>query len=119
MSYRIRRMLNNKKRKNVNTEEALKNVQSFPVKEEVEKTVEPIVIEFVEELEVEELEKVEVIDERVICLNTEVIYDDYKHASKETGVSMGAIKRCCDGATKSAGKDEEGNKLVWKYVRDI
>ena len=114
MSYRIRRMLNNKKRKNVNTEEALKNVQSFPVKEEVEKTVEPIVIEFVEELE-----KVEVIDERVICLNTEVIYDDYKHASKETGVSMGAIKRCCDGATKSAGKDEEGNKLVWKYVRDI
>lgn len=114
MSYRIRRMLNNKKRKNVNTEEALKNVQSFPVKEEVEKTVEPIVIEFVEDLE-----KVEVIDERVICLNTEVIYDDYKHASKETGVSMGAIKRCCDGATKSAGKDEEGNKLVWKYVRDI
>ena len=114
MSYRIRRILNNKKRKNVNTEEALKNVQSFPVKEEVEKTVEPIVIEFVEELE-----KVEVIDERVICLNTEVIYDDYKHASKETGVSMGAIKRCCDGATKSAGKDEEGNKLVWKYVRDI
>ena len=114
MSYRIRRMLNNKKRKNVNTEEALKNVQSFPVKEEVEKTVEPIVIEFVEELE-----KVEVIDERVICLNTEVIYDDYKHASKETGVSMGAIKRCCDGATKSAGKDEEGNKLVWKYIRDI
>ena len=114
MSYRIRRMLNNKKRKNVNTEEALKNVQSFPTKEEIEKTVEPIVIEFVEELE-----KVEVIDERVICLNTEVIYDDYKHASKETGVSMGAIKRCCDGATKSAGKDEEGNKLVWKYVRDV
>ena len=114
MSYRIRRILNGKKRKNVNTEEALKNVQSFPVKEEIEKTVEPIVIEFVEELE-----KVEVIDERVICLNTEVIYDDYKHASKETGVSMGAIKRCCDGATKSAGKNEEGNKLVWKYVRDV
>jgi hypothetical protein len=107
-------MLNNKKRKNVNTEEALKNVLPLPTKEEIEKTVEPIVIEFVEELE-----KVEVIDERVICLNTEVIYDDYKHASKETGVSMGAIKRCCDGATKSAGKDEEGNKLVWKYVRDI
>lgn len=119
MSYRIRRMLNNKKRKNVNIEEALKNVQPLPTKEEIEKTVEPIVIEFVEKLEVEELEKVEVIDERVICLNTEVIYDDYKHASKETGVSMGAIKRCCDGATKSAGKDEEGNKLVWKYVRDI
>ena len=114
MSYRIRRILNGKKRKNVNTEEALKNVQPLPIKEEIEKTVEPIVIEFVEELE-----KVEVIDERVICLNTEVIYDDYKHASKETGVSMGAIKRCCDGATKSAGKDEEGNKLVWKYVRDI
>ena len=114
MSYRIRRMLNNKKRKNVNTEEALKNIQPLLTKEEIEKTVEPIVIEFVEELE-----KVEVIDERVICLNTEVIYDDYKHASKETGVSMGAIKRCCDGATKSAGKDEEGNKLVWKYVRDI
>ena len=114
MSYRIRRMLNNKKRKNVNIEEALKNVQPLLTEEEIEKTVEPIVIEFVEELE-----KVEAIDERVICLNTEVIYDDYKHASKETGISMGAIKRCCDGATKSAGKDEEGNKLVWKYIKDV
>ena len=114
MSYRIRRILNNKKRKIVNKEEALKNVQPLLTEEEVEKTVEPIVIEFVEELE-----KVEVIDERVICLNTEVIYDDYKHASKETGINMGAIKRCCEGATKSAGKDEEGNKLVWKYIRDV
>lgn len=114
MSYRIRRILNNKKRKIVNKEEALKNVQPLLTEEEIEKTVEPIVIEFVEELE-----KVEVIDERVICLNTEVIYDDYKHASKETGINMGAIKRCCEGATKSAGKDEEGNKLVWKYIRDV
>ena len=58
-------------------------------------------------------------DERVICVNTNEIYENNKVASEMTGVSAGAIKRCCNGDTKSAGKDEEGNKLVWKYVKDL
>lgn len=115
MSYRTRRMLNGKKRKNMSTEEVSKDVQPFFSEEE--KIIEPIVIldDVLEKDIAEELRE----DERVICLNTEVIYDDYKHASKESGINAGAIKRCCDGATKSAGKDEEGNKLVWKYFKDV
>ena len=109
MSLRNRRILSMKK-------------ESQPIFSEEEKVVEPIVIKEIEEkfdyMEAENDFKEEV-DERVICINTEVIYEDYKDASEKTGVNMGAIKRCCDGSTKSAGKDEEGNKLVWKYVRDI
>ncbi len=58
-------------------------------------------------------------DERVICINTNIEYENNKIASELTGVHSGAIKRCCNGDTKSAGKDEEGNKLVWKYVKDL
>ena len=75
---------------------------------EEEIVIEPIVI-------LEEVEE----DERVICINTNIIYKNNKEASTLTGVSSGAIKRCCNGDTKSAGKDEEGNKLVWKYVKDL
>ena len=58
-------------------------------------------------------------DERIICINTNVIYENNKIAGEQTGISSGAIKRCCNEDTKSAGKDEEGNKLVWKYVKDL
>ncbi len=71
-----------------------------------EKVIEPIVI-------------IEEIDERVICINYDVVYKDNKEASELTGVSASAIKRCCNGEIKTAGKDEDGNKLVWKYVRDM
>ena len=115
MSYRTRRMLNGKKRKNMSKEEVSKDVQPFF--SEKEKIIEPIVIldDVLEKDIAEELRE----DERVICLNTGVIYDDYKHASKESGINAGAIKRCCNSTTKSAGKDEEGNKLVWKYFKDV
>lgn len=58
-------------------------------------------------------------DERVICINTNEIYKNNKEASKETGVNAGSIKKCCNGNSKSAGKDENGNKLIWKYCRDV
>ena len=61
----------------------------------------------------------EVLDERVICLNTNEIFADNKEAGEKMDVSAGSIKRCCNGDTKSAGKDKDGNKLVWKYVRDL
>lgn len=90
--------------------EELKEVEESPFAiqefEEEEKVVEPIVIK-------------EEIDERVICINYDIIYKDNKEASELTGVNAGAIKRCCEGETKSAGKDEDGKKLVWKYVRDM
>ena len=58
-------------------------------------------------------------DERVICVNTGEIFADNKEAGEKMDVSAGSIKRCCNGDTKSAGKDKDGNKLVWKYVRDL
>ena len=82
---------------------------------EEEKLVEPIVIR-------EETEKIEEIDtdlEPVICLNTGVIYDNCKVAMQETGVNSGIIKRNCKGLIKTGGKNEDGEKLIWKFVKDV
>ena len=37
-------------------------------------------------------------------------------AERQTGVNYSHISECCRGKRKSAGKDENGNKLVWKYL---
>lgn len=62
---------------------------------------------------------VEITDETVVCINTMKFYNNNKEASEETGVNAGSIKRCCNGDAKSAGKDAEGNKLIWKYAKDL
>lgn len=62
---------------------------------------------------------IDITEETVICENTLEIYSDNKEASKETGVSASGIKKCCNGNSKSAGKDENGNKLTWKYCKDV
>lgn len=84
------------------------------------------VVEIIDEEKVEEKIEEEVnkeeqkdLSEAVICLNTNEIYADNKEASEKTGVNAGSIKRCCNGDIKSAGKDKDGNKLVWKYLRDL
>ena len=118
MSLRGRRMMNSKKMKEVKKspfvieefekiaeQEEIKTPPSFI---EEEKVIEPIVI-----LEPKE------VDERVICVNTNVIYDNIEKASEEMGVSANLIKKCCEGTYKTGGKDAEGNKLVWKFIRDL
>ena len=80
--------------------------------------MEEIVEEIIEDI-IETTDREEKEDIRVVCVNTKEVFEDNKDASEKTGVNAGAIKRCCEGETKSAGKDEEGNKLVWKYLKDM
>ena len=55
----------------------------------------------------------------VICLNTGIVYKSICEASKITGYAKCNIINCCKGKTKSCGKDEHGNKLVWAYVNNL
>jgi group I intron endonuclease len=52
----------------------------------------------------------------VICLNTKKIYESINSAKRDTGAEH--IEKCCTGELQSAGKDSEGNALVWKYLKD-
>ena len=54
----------------------------------------------------------------VICLNTGVIYESTHEAERRTKVNRHSIGDCCRGKFKSAGKDENGNKLVWMFLED-
>lgn len=55
----------------------------------------------------------------VICLNTRQIFESTQNASKVTGVSQSKISMVCNGKRLSAGKDESGNKLLWKFLDDF
>lgn len=50
----------------------------------------------------------------VICLNTKKIYNSVNAAKKDTGAEH--INQCCSGELKTAGVDENGNALVWRYL---
>lgn len=52
----------------------------------------------------------------VICLNTGQIYISCQEAKRQTGVEH--IGDCCSGHLKTAGKDENGNALFWKFLDD-
>jgi len=55
---------------------------------------------------------------KVICVNTQKIYDSLKQASEETGVHKDGISNCCRHITKSAGTDKDGNRLVWEFYEE-
>ena len=52
---------------------------------------------------------------KVICINTNIVYDSIKQAGEDTNTDTSCIVKCCKGKIKSAGKDVKGNKLVWEY----
>lgn len=52
---------------------------------------------------------------KVICVTTGRKFDSIEKANRFYDVKAGAISRCCKGIRKSAGKLEDGTKLVWKY----
>ena len=54
----------------------------------------------------------------VICITTEETYKSITEASKQTGVNLSGISACCRGKHKSAGKDENGEPLVWMFYED-
>ena len=54
----------------------------------------------------------------VICITTGKIYESTHEAGRQTEVAQTSISACCRRKLKSAGKDENGNKLVWMYYED-
>lgn len=54
----------------------------------------------------------------VICITTGKIYGSTREAERYTRVAYQSIVRCCRGKSKSAGKDENGNKLTWMFLED-
>lgn len=55
---------------------------------------------------------------KIICVTTGKIYDCIVDAEKETGVSHQNIVKVCRGQRNYAGKDKNGNPLVWKYEEE-
>lgn len=53
---------------------------------------------------------------KVMLVNTGKIFNTVTEASNKYNVHRSAIAKCCRGEYKFAGKDEEGNKLIWKYI---
>lgn len=55
---------------------------------------------------------------KVICLNTNKIYNSLKEAGEDTGVKPNNISMCCRGKIQSAGKMLNGEKRIWRYYND-
>lgn len=53
---------------------------------------------------------------RVKLINTNEIFATVGEASRKYGLSVTQISNCCKKKSKSAGKDKNGNKLIWEYV---
>lgn len=53
---------------------------------------------------------------KVMLINTGETFNTVTEAGRKYGVYYGSIVRCCRGRLKSAGKDKDGNKLIWKYL---
>ena len=58
---------------------------------------------------------------RIQCINTLEVFDSASHAAlTKTGKKSNAssILRCCNGERQSCGKDENNNKLKWRYYEE-
>lgn len=53
----------------------------------------------------------------IICVTTGEIYESIREAERKTGIAHQHISKCCKGKYKFAGKTENGEKLVWKFLR--
>lgn len=53
---------------------------------------------------------------KTICLNTGEIFNSVREAGRKYNIVPTSITKCCRGEYKSAGKDKDGNKLIWKYL---
>lgn len=53
---------------------------------------------------------------KVVCINTNEIFDTLTEASDKYNVNRGNISECCFGIRKTAGRLTETNeKLIWQY----
>lgn len=55
---------------------------------------------------------------RIICITTGEIFECMKDACDKYNISNGSLSSACNGKYKYCGKDDKGNKLVWKYYKD-
>ena len=53
---------------------------------------------------------------KILLENTNEIFESLREASRKYNVNSGSISACCQGKRRSAGKDEQGNKLIWRFV---
>lgn len=51
----------------------------------------------------------------VVCVNTGEWFDTIDEAATKYHISQSDISMCCSGKNHSAGKDKNGNRLLWKY----
>ncbi len=60
-----------------------------------------------------------ITSKKVICIETQKIYNSISEASRETNIALSNISRVCRGERKSAGKDAvTGQKLTWKFYNE-
>ena len=52
----------------------------------------------------------------VLCKSTGEIFSSIKDASQYYNIKHSGIIACCNGKQKSAGKSNDGIKLVWQYI---
>lgn len=57
-------------------------------------------------------------DKPVICVTTHTAYLNISLASQATGCKISGISRVCSG-TQSTVKDAKGNKLSFRYAKDL
>lgn len=56
---------------------------------------------------------------KVVCLNTQECFDGLKYGAEKYGMKCtSSITACCKGYVDSAGKDENGVPLRWRYLED-
>ena len=53
---------------------------------------------------------------RVKCVNSGTVYESIHEASEATMVSERNIQNCLAGRSRSAGKDSNGDKMIWEYI---
>lgn len=56
---------------------------------------------------------------KIICITTGKIFNTIKEGAEYYNIkNKGNIVQCCKGKYKSAGKLEDGTKLIWMYYKD-
>lgn len=61
-------------------------------------------------------EKRHKMSKKIICITTNEIFYGLLDSSKKYNCDPTSISKCCNGKRKSAGKLEDGTKLVWRYL---
>lgn len=57
--------------------------------------------------------------QKVVCINTEEVFDSLADAGRKYNLKYYNISSCCKGCSKTVGvHPETGEKLVWRYYKD-